>query len=214
VSTQAPESAAPFVPPEHRLPVIAEALPACRGCDLYKYALHAVPGGGRARAELMLVGEQPGDEEDKQARAFIGPAGQMLNRALEELRIDREDVYVTNAVKHFKFVERGKRRIHQAPRMSEIIACRPWLEAELDAVKPRVVVALGASAAKSLLGGKFALMKQRGTVVSSPLAGRVVATVHPSAVLRAPDSEGRHALYELLRKDLAFAHAVAMGKAA
>jgi uracil-DNA glycosylase family protein len=213
VSRTVQETAAPFVPAEHRLPVLAQALPDCRGCDLYRYALHAVPGQGRPHVELMLVGEQPGDEEDKQALPFVGPAGQMLNRALAELRIAREDVYVTNAVKHFKFVEKGKRRIHQTPRMSEILACRPWLQAELDAVKPRVLVVLGASAAKSLLGSKFALMKQRGTLVSSPYADCVVATIHPSAVLRAPDHDAREAMYQLFRQDLAFAHTVALKSA-
>ncbi len=212
MSAQAKESAAPFVPAQHTLPQIDRALPGCKGCDLYKHAIQAVPGAGSAGAELMLVGEQPGDEEDKQGSPFVGPAGRMLNRAIEEIGLDRTQMYVTNAVKHFKFVERGKRRIHQSPRLSEITACRPWLQAEIEAVRPKVVVALGATAAKSLLGAKFALMKQRGTVVSSPYAERVVATIHPSAVLRAQGPGGEQ-LYQFLKQDIEFAHAVALGKA-
>ncbi|MGI8772470.1 MAG: UdgX family uracil-DNA binding protein, partial [Acidobacteriaceae bacterium] len=180
MSTQTKESAEPFVPKEKTLPKILHALPQCKGCDLYHYPIQAVGGAGHAGAELMLVGEQPGDEEDKQGKPFVGPAGRMLDQVLDELELDREAMYVTNAVKHFKFVERGKRRLHQSPRLSEITACRPWLLAELQAVKPKVVVALGAAAAKSLLGGQFAMMQQRGTLVSSPYAERLVANIHPS----------------------------------
>jgi DNA polymerase len=209
MKTQTKESAEPFVPAEKTLPAIVASLPQCRGCDLYCHATQAVPGAGKARAKLMLVGEQPGDEEDKQGLPFVGPAGRVLNELLEELEMDRRQIYVTNAVKHFKFIERGKRRLHQAPRLSEVTACRPWLLAELAAVKPRVVVALGATAAKSLLGAKFALMKQRGTVVASPWAEQVVATVHPSAVLRAMDSNGAEQLRNFLRQDLALAYRLA-----
>ncbi len=155
----------------------------------------------------MLVGEQPGDQEDLQGEPFIGPAGAILRRAMEELGIDAEQVYVTNAVKHFKFVSRGKFRLHQNPKMSEISACRPWLLAEIDAVKPSVILCLGASAAKSLLGGTFALMKQRGEPQESTHARHVYATVHPSAVLRGADEEGRAQLYAYLKADLATAWA-------
>jgi uracil-DNA glycosylase len=172
-----------------------------------------VPGAGPSGAELMLVGEQPGDEEDKQGKPFVGPAGRVLDQVLDELHIDRGELYVTNAVKHFKFIERGKRRLHQAPRLSEITACRPWLLAELEAVRPKVVVALGATAAKSLLGAKFALMKQRGTLVSSPYAERVVATIHPSAVLRAIEAPASEQLRSFLKHDLKFAWSVALKKA-
>jgi uracil-DNA glycosylase len=204
------ESAEPFVPKEKTLPRILHALPQCRGCDLYRHPIQVVGGAGHTGAELMLVGEQPGDEEDKQGKPFVGPAGRMLDQVLEELELDREATYVTNAVKHFKFVERGKRRLHQSPRLSEITACRPWLLAELEAVRPKVVVALGATAAKSLLGAKFGLMKQRGTLVSSPFAERIVATIHPSAILRAPEAPASEQLRSFLKQDLAFAHAVAL----
>lgn len=210
MSTQTKESAEPFVPAEKTLPRILHALPQCKGCDLYRHPIQVVGGAGRSGAELMLVGEQPGDEEDRQGRPFVGPAGRVLDQVLDELEFDRASMYVTNAVKHFKFIERGKRRLHQSPRLSEITACRPWLLAELQAVRPKVVVALGATAAKSLLGAKFALMKQRGTLVSSPFAERIVATIHPSAILRAPEAPAGEQLRSFLKQDLAFAHAVAL----
>jgi DNA polymerase len=150
----------------------------------------------------MFVGEQPGDQEDRQGEPFVGPAGALLDKALADAGIPRDEVYVTNAVKHFKWEPRGKRRIHKKPRASEVKACRPWLEAELRAVHPAVVVCLGATAAQSLLGSSFKLMQQRGQVVASGTAGPVVATIHPSAVLRAPDSEGRRAAYDMLVADL------------
>ncbi len=203
--TQFP-TATPFIPEKHSLAAIRAAMPGCEGCDLYRHATQVVPGAGVAHARLRLVGEQPGDQEDLAGKPFVGPAGMLLRKAIEELRIDAKTVYVTNAVKHFKFVLKGKRRLHENPRMSEIRACRPWLLAELDAVKPQVVVCLGASAAKSLLGGTFALMKSRGTVQESAYAQRVVATVHPSAILRARDEQSRHGLYQFLKDDLALAH--------
>jgi DNA polymerase len=150
----------------------------------------------------MFVGEQPGDQEDRQGAPFVGPAGALLDKALEEAGIPRNEVYVTNAVKHFKWEPRGKRRIHQKPRMSEIKACRPWLEAEVRAINPVVVICLGASAAQSVLGPQFKLMQHRGKVLPSTLAEHVVATIHPSAVLRAPDSEGRRAAFAMLVEDL------------
>ena len=205
-------SAAPFVPDRHSLNVLKQAVQNCRGCDLYKFATQAVFGEGPARAPMMLVGEQPGDEEDKRGKPFVGPAGRVLNEMLEEVGIEREQVYLTNAVKHFKFVERGKRRLHEPPRLSEIAACKPWLEAEFDAVKPRVVVCLGATAAKSVLGTKFALMKERGKVIESPHFKQVIATLHPSAVLRAPDEEMRHQLRAFLKHDLALAMRTALSR--
>ncbi len=200
---QAQPNAAPFVPADHSLPALAAALPACKGCDLYCHAIQVVPGRGPATASLMLVGEQPGDQEDKQGEPFVGPAGAELDRILNDLRIPREAVYVTNAVKHFKFVQRGKLRLHQSPRMSEITACRPWLLAEIDTIRPKVVLCLGASASKALLGGTFALMRDHGKEMSTPYADRVFATIHPSAVLRARDEPSRLQLRSFLTDDLA-----------
>jgi DNA polymerase len=205
-------TAAPFVPPEHELPVLAAAMQTCKGCDLYKEATQVVPGAGSSRAHLMFVGEQPGNEEDKQGVPFVGPAGGVLRRAMDELHIKSADVYVTNAVKHFKFVQRGKLRLHQSPRMSEINACRPWLLAEIDAVKPRVVLCLGASAAKSLLGSAFSLMKERGQLRSTTYADNVMATFHPSAILRTREERDRKRLYQFLLDDLALAYSTATTK--
>jgi len=195
-------SAAPFVPDTTSLRKLSAAARDCTGCDLYKNATQVVFGEGPQQARVMFVGEQPGDQEDRQGAPFVGPAGALLDKALEDAGIPRSDVYVTNAVKHFSWEPRGKRRIHKKPRASEIRACRPWLEAELRAVKPIVLVCLGASAAQAVLGPQFKLMQNRGQVQSSPLSDRVLATIHPSAVLRAPDSEGRHAAYEMLVSDL------------
>lgn len=204
LARQAGASAASFVPQEHELPVLRDAIPACKGCELYKCATQAVFGRGQSTARLMLVGEQPGDEEDRRGEPFVGPAGRLLNVLMEEAGVDRSDVYVTNAVKHFKFREERKRRLHENPRLSEIVACRPWLLAEMDAVKPELVVCLGASAAKSLLGAKFALTRDRGQVVASPWAERVIATFHPSAILRA-DGERAESMRALLVQDLRLA---------
>jgi len=195
-------SAAPFVPRITNLDKLRAAVQKCTGCDLYKNATQAVFGEGPSNGHVMLVGEQPGDQEDRQGKPFVGPAGALLDKALEDAGIPRDDVYVTNAVKHFKWEPRGKRRIHKKPRISEIKACRPWLEAELRAVEPAVVVCLGATAAQAVLGPQFKLMQNRGRVQTSPLAERVVATIHPSAVLRAPDSEGRRQAYQMLVDDL------------
>jgi uracil-DNA glycosylase family protein len=195
-------SAAPFVPRTTSVKALNAAAHACRGCDLYRTATQVVFGAGPKRARVMFVGEQPGDQEDRQGEPFVGPAGALLDKALADAGIPRDQVYVTNAVKHFKWEPRGKRRIHKKPRASEVAACRPWLEAELRAVQPEIVVCLGATAAQSLLGAKFRLMHERGKVVSSPVAPRVVATIHPSSVLRAPDSEGRRAAYGMLVSDL------------
>jgi uracil-DNA glycosylase family protein len=204
-------SAAPFVPRTTSVKALNAAAHACRGCDLYKTATQVVFGSGPRTARVMFVGEQPGDQEDLRGEPFVGPAGAVLQKALDEVGIARATVFLTNAVKHFKWEPRGKRRIHKKPRASEIKACRPWLEAELFAVKPAVVVCLGATAAQAVLGSQFKLMQQRGQVLPSPLADRVVATIHPSAVLRAPDSEGRRAAYAMLVSDLKVAAKVAKG---
>jgi uracil-DNA glycosylase len=195
-------SAAPFVPKTTSVKTLSAAAHECRGCDLYKTATQVVFGEGPKGARVMFVGEQPGDQEDRQGEPFVGPAGALLDKALEDAGIPRSEVYVTNAVKHFKWEPRGKRRIHKKPRASEIKACRPWLEAELRAVKPAVLVCLGATAAQSVMGSSFKLMQQRGQILSSAVAAQVVATIHPSAVLRAPDSEGRRDAYNMLVADL------------
>jgi uracil-DNA glycosylase len=205
IERQSTLNAAPWVPEEHALPVLRDAIPKCRGCELYSCATQAVFGAGPERASLVLVGEQPGDEEDRRGQPFVGPAGRLLDELLNEAEIERSATYVTNAVKHFKFVLRGKRRLHESPRLSEINACRPWLVAELEAVQPALVVCLGASAAKSLLGAKFALMRDRGRLVSSPWAKQALATLHPSAILRAPDPERAAAMRAMLLADLKLA---------
>lgn len=186
-------SAEPFLPRTLSLGALRAAAAGCRGCDLYAHATQTVFGEGRRGAALMLVGEVPGDVEDREGRPFVGPAGKLLRRAMTEAGLSDDDVYVTNAVKHFKFLQRGKRRIHVTPKRIEIRACEPWLEAEIRVVRPRLVVALGAIAAQALLGSTFRLTRHRGELLSSPLAPRVMATIHPSAILRAPDDDARHA---------------------
>ena len=186
------ESAAAYVPERPTLPRLRKAAADCRGCALWENATQTVFGEGPAPAELMLVGEQPGDQEDQQGHPFVGPAGRVLDEALELAGIDRRLVYTTNAVKHFKWEARGKRRIHAKPTWSEQMACRPWLEAELAAVRPRVLVCLGATAAQSLLGKQFRVTKERGRWLASDLAEHVTATIHPSAILRQRDTESRH----------------------
>jgi uracil-DNA glycosylase len=186
-------TAAAYLPERLSLPKLREAVQGCRGCDLYRNATQAVFGEGATHAEVMLVGEQPGDKEDLAGRPFVGPAGRLLDEALEEAGIDRSQTYVTNAVKHFKWQARGKRRIHQKPSWSETVACRPWLEAELQVVHPRVVVCLGATAAQLLLGRDFRVTQHRGELLDSPLAEHVTATIHPSAILRQQDEELRRA---------------------
>jgi len=188
-----PRDASRFVPPDADPAALAAAARRCTGCDLHARATQTVFGEGPAHAVVMLVGEQPGDQEDRQGRPFVGPAGRLLDRALEAAGIDRRRVYVTNAVKHFKWLPRGKRRMHSKPSTLEVRACLPWLAAEIRAVAPRIVVCLGATAAQALLGRTFRVTRSRGRVVWSPLAERVVATVHPSAILRAPDPDARDA---------------------
>jgi uracil-DNA glycosylase len=195
-------TAAAFLPDRKSLPALREAVQGCRGCDLYKNATQAVFGEGAAHAEVVLVGEQPGDTEDLGGRPFVGPAGRLLDRALEEAAIDRTQTYVTNAVKHFKWQARGKRRIHQKPSWSESVACRPWLQAELAVVQPRVVVCLGATAAQSLLGRDFRVTQHRGELLDSDLAEHVTATIHPSAILRQQDDESRNAEFTAFVEDL------------
>jgi DNA polymerase len=196
------QTAAPLVPPRLSLPTLRAAAAACTACDLYKRGTQTVFGEGLQSARAIFVGEQPGDQEDKAGRPFVGPAGKLLDRALEAAGIDRKLVYVTNAVKHFKWVARGKRRLHEKPNAREIAACRPWLQAELQLIQPEVLVLLGATAAQAILGKSFRVTKQRGEILRSEVAARVMATVHPSSILRAPDDEARHREMELFVRDL------------
>jgi uracil-DNA glycosylase len=184
-------TAAPLVPERPTLSKVRAAAAGCKACDLWRTGTQTVFGEGRPGATVLFVGEQPGNDEDLAGRPFVGPAGRVLDEALEEAGIDRAETYVTNAVKHFKWEPRGKRRIHQKPNWAEMTACKPWLEAEIDLVKPKVVVCLGATAAQSLLGRQFRVTRQRGVPVESPLAPYVLATVHPSSILRAPDEGAR-----------------------
>jgi DNA polymerase len=202
------ESAAVYVPERPTLPKLREAAAGCRACPLWQTGTQTVFGAGAAKAEVMFVGEQPGDQEDKQGEPFVGPAGRVLDEALELARIDRSTTYVTNAVKHFKWEARGKRRIHAKPTWSEQMACRPWLEAELRVVKPRVLVCLGATASQSLLGKQFRVTKERGRWLDSDLAEHVTATIHPSAILRQRDDESRHAELARFVEDLRLVAAV------
>jgi uracil-DNA glycosylase len=195
-------SAAGFIPEHRTLETLREAAAGCRGCELWTRGTQTVFGEGPRRARVMVVGEQPGNDEDLAGKPFVGPAGRVLDRALDAAGIARTDVYVTNVVKHFKWEPKGKRRIHAKPNQLEISACLPWLEAELDIVKPVVLVCLGATAAQALLGPKFRVTKQRGEWVTARWAPRVMATVHPSAILRAPDDAARHAEMERFVADL------------
>src|SRR5438132_12311442 len=196
------DSAAGLIPDHPTISSVREAAKDCQACDLYKRGTQTVFGEGARRAELMFVGEQPGDAEDLAGRPFVGPAGRLLDRALEEAGIDRSDVYVTNVVKHFKWEPRGKRRIHKKPNAAEIAACRPWLDTEIALVKPRAIVCLGATAAQAVLGRQFKVTAHRGEFVASPLAPLVLATVHPSSLLRAPDEETRHGEIKAFTDDL------------
>jgi uracil-DNA glycosylase len=200
VAKTPPKSADPFVPDTRDLGQLHDAAASCRGCDLYARATQVVFGEGSKRSRIVLVGEQPGDVEDVKGRPFVGPAGGVLDRALEAAGIDRAEVYTTNAVKHFSFEERGKRRIHKKPRLSEMRACRPWLEAEIRAVKPACVVCMGSTAAQSLLGPDVRIMQVRGQTLRDTMwAPTVVVTIHPSAVLRAENDEE---LFSMLVDDL------------
>jgi uracil-DNA glycosylase family protein len=197
-------TAAALIPPNPTLATLRTAAAECKACDLWKTGTQTVFGEGRRQARVMFVGEQPGDREDLAGHPFVGPAGKLLDVALAQVGIDRTEVYVTNVVKHFKWVreERGKRRIHKKPRYSEINACRPWLDAEINLVKPEVLVCLGATAAQALLGSEFSVNRRRGEFVESPLAPHVMATVHPSSVLRAVDQESRRQQMDAFVNDL------------
>ena len=196
-------TAEPFVPAEFRsLRVLREAAAGCRGCDLYKSATQTVFGEGNTHAPLMFVGEVPGDREDREGHPFVGPAGRILDDAMEEAGLDRTKAYVTNMVKHFKFEPRGKRRLHKKPNAAEIRACRPWLEAEVALVKPDVLVALGATAAQGLFGRDFRVTQRRGDIFQTEWAEACMGTIHPSSILRAPDDDARHKAYRLFVADL------------
>jgi uracil-DNA glycosylase family protein len=181
---------------------LAEQAEDCKNCDLWKTGTQTVFGEGSSRAKIMMIGEQPGNQEDIEGKPFVGPAGKLLDRLLEEAGVDRKKVYVTNAVKHFKWEPRGKRRIHKKPNAKEIAACRSWLDAEMAVIKPQVIVCLGATAAQAILGKAFRVTQQRGEFVESPLAPYVMATVHPSAILRAPDENERHAQERMFVEDM------------
>ena len=186
-------TAAPLIPSRPTLKKLKVVAAGCQACDLWKTGTQTVFGEGKQTSTVMFVGEQPGNSEDLQGKPFVGPAGGLLDRALDEAGIDRSKVYVTNVVKHFKWEPRGKKRIHKKPNAAEITACRPWLQAEIDVVKPRVIICLGSTAAQAILGPKFRVSTQRATFVPSPLAPFVTATVHPSSILRAPTDDQRHA---------------------
>jgi len=196
------EDAGTPVPDQRDLDTLRAAASECKACDLWKTGTQTVFGEGSAGAEVMLVGEQPGDQEDKQGRPFVGPAGHVLDEALEAAGIDRSKVYVTNVVKHFKWTAQGKRRIHKKPNAEEIAACKPWLAAELETVQPRMLICLGATAAQALLGRTFRVTKDRGRLVESALAPMVMATVHPSSILRAADDESRKVEMKRFVEDL------------
>lgn len=206
---RAEQSAAPFVPSDRTLPVLREAVQHCRGCDLYQNATQAVFGeletGAKAKnpkSTIIMIGEQPGDQEDKEGRPFVGPAGKLLDKCLEEADIDRRKVYITNTVKHFRWEPRGKLRLHKKPSMKEINACRPWLEAELEAVRPELIVCLGATAAQSLLGSGFKITQSHGKVQQADGFPPIIATLHPSAILRARTDEDRERKTNIFLDDL------------
>jgi uracil-DNA glycosylase family protein len=203
------QGAAPFVPEERTLAILGEAVQKCHGCDLYRSATRAVfgeletrPKSKRHDVAIMMIGEQPGNQEDKQGRPFVGPAGKLLDKCLEDAGIDRRTVYVTNTVKHFKWEPRGKIRIHKKPNMSEIRACRPWLQAELETVRPKLIVCLGAVAAQSLLGSGFKITQSHGQVQEAEGFPPIIAILHPSAILRARTAEDRHGQMKTLVDDL------------
>lgn len=194
--------ASSYLPASKSVTALRKAAQDCKACDLYRHATQAVFGAGPARATIVFIGEQPGNEEDLQGLPFVGPAGKLLDRALMEAGIDRAEIYLTNVVKHFKFEERGKRRIHKKPNATEITACHPWLEAEILTIRPKIIVCLGATAAQALLGSTYRLTAERGTFKTHEWAPHVTATLHPSAILRAPDADARHKLYVDLVADL------------
>ena len=196
------ETAAPLIPPRPTIKKLQAVAAGCKACHLWKLGTQTVFGEGKQSSTVMLVGEQPGNSEDLAGRPFVGPAGALLDRALEEAGIDRSKVYVTNVVKHFKWEPRGKRRIHKKPNSTEIAACRPWLDAEIRVVKPRAIICLGATAAQAVIGPKFKVTEMRGMFIESPLAEFVTATVHPSSILRAPTDDRRRSETQRFVKDL------------
>jgi uracil-DNA glycosylase family protein len=195
VATKLQKSAADFLPRKRTLKTLREASRSCKGCDLYKNATQTIFGEGPAGANVMFVGEQPGDQEDRQGRPFVGPAGRLLNNALAEAGIPRDEVYVTNAVKHFKWIWRGKRRLHQKPSIRQVMACRPWLEAELEVVRPKIVVCLGATAAQSVLARPVLITKARGKFIESDSDRIIFITIHPSAIYRHREKEEQEKEY-------------------
>ena len=224
-TTHSETSAAPYVPEERTLPVLTKAVQKCRGCDLYRNATQAVFGeiesgdqANKPSVPIVMIGEQPGDHEDQQGKPFVGPAGKLLDKCLEEAGIDRSRVYVTNSVKHFKWEPRGKLRIHKKPTMKEIRACRPWLDAELETLHPKLIICLGATAAQGLLGSSFKITQQHGKVQHVTGLPTIIATLHPSAILRAPTEEDRHrqraSFVEDLRTAAAFARSAGRSKRA
>jgi DNA polymerase len=209
MSADTKKSAAPFVPEDRTLAALREAVQRCRGCDLYRNATQAVFGEletgaatKKPKVAIMMIGEQPGDHEDKEGRPFVGPAGKLLDTCLEDAEIDRHKVYVTNTVKHFKWEPRGKLRIHKKPSMKEIHACRPWLEAELETVQPKLIVCLGAVAAQALLGSSFKITQAHGKLQQVEGFPPIIATLHPSAILRAPTEKDRHNQMRMFVQDL------------
>jgi uracil-DNA glycosylase len=195
-------SASDFLPRNRSLESLRQAAKSCKGCDLYVNATQTVFGDGPGHASVMLVGEQPGDIEDQKGEPFVGPAGRMLDRALEDARISRNEVYVTNAVKHFKWIWRGKRRLHQKPSVRQVVACRPWLEVEIEVVQPEILVCLGATAAQSVTGKSVAIMKERGKFMDSVLGKLTFVTIHPSAILRQRDNDEREQEYRRFASEL------------
>ncbi len=209
-----PGAATGRIPANATIATLREAAKGCRACDLWLRGTQTVFGEGAPHARIVFVGEQPGDKEDLQGKPFIGPAGTILDKALQEAGIDRDQTYVTNAVKHFKWEPRGKRRIHKKPNSIEISACRPWLDAEIEALKPEIVVCLGATAGQSLLGRKFRVTKDRGKLLPFRNGTQVLATVHPSSILRAPDDETRHREMQLFVRDLQIVAKASMSRKA
>lgn len=195
-------SASDFLPRNRSLESLRQAAKSCKGCDLYLNATQTVFGDGPGHASVMLVGEQPGDIEDQKGEPFVGPAGRILDRALEDARISRDEVYVTNAVKHFKWIWRGKRRLHQKPSVRQVVACRPWLEVEIEVVQPDILVCLGATAAQSVIGKSVAIMKERGKFIDSVLGKLTFVTIHPSAILRQRDNDEREQEYHRFASEL------------
>ncbi len=191
-----------FLPSRRTLPSLRRAADGCRGCPLYVNATQTVFGEGPARARVMFVGEQPGDAEDRQGKPFVGPAGKLFDKALLEAGLTRSEMYVTNAVKHFKFEQRGKARLHKRPKPGEVGACLPWLRSEITAIKPEILVLLGATAGQALFGAQFRITQERGRPIASELASLVLATAHPSAILRAPDAQARAESFQELVRDL------------